>query len=361
MNPQQLSFLLIVATVLQVSRGSISLVNLGLADDFSILTKAGISNVPKSYILGNIGSSPIALSAITGFSLIADATNVFSRSSQVVGLVYAANCAPPTPARMTTAILDMQAAFTDAAGRAPDVTELGTGNIGGMTLVAGVYKWSSGLLIPTDLTLSGSATDIWIFQIAQTLTVGSGVKIILAGGALPSRIFWQVSGAVTLGTTSQFEGVILGQTNIVVQTGASVIGKLLAQTAVTLDHATVINSDVITSPPNGTAYPTSCQPGFGLSKYLPPVTVCLNCSAILNGATFVSTTAACQCFYANQSLIGRACVSPAHLHQSSAHSVVSQAASTSKAGSQPVTGLAASIAPTAAIFGIVLGLLARLL
>ena len=127
---------------------------LGTAGNFAILAKSGISTVPTSAVTGNIGVSPAAATSITGFSLIADATNVFSTSPQVTGKVYAADYAPPTPSNLTTAVGDMELAFTDAAGRAPDVTELGAGNIGGMTLAPGVYKWGTGLLIPTDVTLS---------------------------------------------------------------------------------------------------------------------------------------------------------------------------------------------------------------
>src|SRR5678816_4789258 len=96
--------------------------------------------------------------------------------------VYAADYSAPSPSKLTTAVADMQLAFTDAAGRAPDVTELGAGNIGGMTLTPGVYKWGTALVIPTDVTLQGGATGVWIFQIAQDLTMSSGVKITLAGG-----------------------------------------------------------------------------------------------------------------------------------------------------------------------------------
>src|SRR4029077_10448649 len=107
-----------------------------------------------------------------------------------------ADYAPPTPSKMTTAIGDMELAFTDAAGRAPDATELGAGNIGGVTLPPGVYKWGTGLLIPTDVTLAGSATDVWVFDIAQDLTVSNGTKVVLSGGALAKNVFWQVSGLV---------------------------------------------------------------------------------------------------------------------------------------------------------------------
>ena len=215
-------------------------VNLGGAGDYVILAKSGISTVPTSAVTGNLGISPAAATLITGFSLTSDSTNTFSIAPQVTGKVFAADYTPPTPANLTTAVGDMELAFTDAAGRAPDVTELGAGSVGGATLAPGVYKWGTGLLIPTDVTLAGSATDVWIFQIAQDLTVSSGAKILLAGGALPKNIFWQVAGLAVLGTTAHCEGVVLTQTSITLQTGASITGRLLAQTAVTIDGSTVV-------------------------------------------------------------------------------------------------------------------------
>jgi hypothetical protein len=214
-------------------------VNLGTAGGFVILSKSGISTVPASVITGNLGVSPIKASAITGFPLTMDATNVFSTTPQVTGKVYASDYAPPTPSNLTTAVGDMETAFTDAASRAPKATELGAGNIGGMTLTAGVYKWGTGLLIPTNLTLSGGATDVWVFQVAQDLTVSNGTNVVLQGGASAKNIFWQVAGAADLGTTSHLEGVVLSQTSIALHTGASLNGRLLAQTAVTLEGSTV--------------------------------------------------------------------------------------------------------------------------
>ena len=215
-------------------------VDLGMAGAFTILAKTGISNVPPTAIIGDIGVSPAAATYITGFSLIADATNVFSTSTQVTGRVYAADYAPPTPANIGIAVLDMELAFTDAAGRAPDVTELGAGDIGGMSLAPGVYKWGTGLLIPTDVTLDGAANDVWIFQVAGDLTLSSATNVLLMGGAAPENIFWQVAGLVDLGTTSHCEGTVLTQTSARVGTGASIDGRLLAQTAVTLDGNTVV-------------------------------------------------------------------------------------------------------------------------
>jgi hypothetical protein len=215
-------------------------VRLGTAGDFVILAKSGISTVPPATITGNLGVSPAAASYITGFALTANSTNVFSTSPQVTGKVYAANYASPTPSNMTTAVSDMELAFTDAAGRAPDVVELGAGNVGGMTLTPGVYKWGTGLLIPTNLTLAGNANAVWIFQVAQDLTLSSAASILLTGGALPKNVFWQVSGSVKLDTTAHLEGVVLTHTAVTLRTGASIRGRLLAQTAVTLDGSTVV-------------------------------------------------------------------------------------------------------------------------
>jgi hypothetical protein len=218
-------------------------VDLGTAGDFAILSKSGISTTGTTSIVGNIGVSPAAAVYITGFGLIMDASNQFSTSSLITGNVYAADYAVPTPANMTTAISDMETAYTDAAGRTlPTATELGAGDISGMTLSPGLYKWGTGVLIATDITLNGGANDVWIFQIAQTLTVSNGVHINLSGGAQAQNIFWQVAGQTTLGTTSVFNGNILGQTAIVLNTGAKLNGRALAQTAVTLDANAVTKS-----------------------------------------------------------------------------------------------------------------------
>lgn len=214
-------------------------VNLGSAGNFVALAKTGISTTGTTAIVGDIGVSPVAASAITGFGLVADASNTFSRSSLVTGKVYAANYAPPTPTTMTTAIGDMQTAFTDAAGRTlPDFTELGAGNISGLTLAPGLYKWGTGLLVTgAGVTLSGGPNAVWIFQVAQDLTVNSSALVTLSGGAQAKNVFWQVSGKATLGTGADFKGNLMSQTLVSLGTGAVVTGRLLAQTAITMDAA----------------------------------------------------------------------------------------------------------------------------
>ena len=230
-------------------------VTLGTAGNYVILSKAGISTTGTTKITGNIGASPIAASAITGFGLAMDSSGTFSRSILVTGLVYAANYKAPTPAMLTAAVGDMQTAYTNAAGRPAGVTELGSGNIGGKTLVPGVYKWGTGVTIPTDVTLSGGKNDVWIFQIAGTLNISSAMKVILKGGALAQNIFWQVAGSTTLGTNSTFNGNILDKTNIALKTGAVLNGSALAQTAVTLDANTV--TGIVVNPAASTYHATS--------------------------------------------------------------------------------------------------------
>jgi Ice-binding-like len=210
-------------------------VDLGVSGNFVILSKAGVTDVFKSSITGDIGTSPISGAAL----LISCA--------EVSGTIYTVDAAGPLPCRvtsatmLTTAITNMQTAYTDAAGRSnPNFMNLGAGNIGGKTLTPGLYKFTSSVVIPTDVTISGGPNDVWIFQVAGTLKMSSAMNIILAGGAQAKNIFWQVSGAVTIGTTSHFEGIILGQTGINLQTGASINGRMLAQTAVTLQKNIVV-------------------------------------------------------------------------------------------------------------------------
>ena len=217
---------------------TLAAVNLGSSINYLILAKTAITNIATSALTGDLGLSPAAESYITGFALT-DATG-YSTSSQVTGNVYAADMVSPTPINLTTAVENMLTAYTDAAGRpTPDFLELYTGNLGGKTLLAGLYKWTTSVTIPADLVISGTATDVWIFQISGDLDLSAAKHVTLGGGAMAKNIFWQVAGNVTLGTTSHFEGVILSQTAITFQTGASMNGRALAQTAVVLDQNAV--------------------------------------------------------------------------------------------------------------------------
>jgi hypothetical protein len=204
-------------------------VNLRTAGTFAILSKTGITNVYASAITGDVGTSPI-----TGAALLLTCT-------EVTGKIYVVDAAGPLPCAindatsLTAAIGDMETAYLDAEGRkSPDFIELGAGEIGGLTLAPGLYKWGTDVSISTDVTLSGGPNDVWIFQVAGELKQASAKRVTLAGGALAKNIFWQVADNVSIGTTAHFEGVVLAKTLVAVKTGASANGRLLAQTAVTL-------------------------------------------------------------------------------------------------------------------------------
>jgi len=224
-------------------------VDLGTTTDLTtpsayvLLAKTGVTNVTGSSITGgHVGLSPAAASFVTGFAPTADATNVFSTSAVVVapGKIYASNYAVPTPTNLTTAVLAMQAAYSDAASRTnPDALNLASGNLGGQTLAPGLYTWGSGVTIATDITIAGGATDTWIMQVKGNLELAAAKNVILSGGAQAKNITWQVTGEVTLHATSHFEGVILGKTGITLQTMATLHGRALAQSLVALDNNAV--------------------------------------------------------------------------------------------------------------------------
>lgn len=231
-----------IASAAVVARAGVSHVQapvkLGSAATFALLGKTGITDVYASVVTGDVGASPISGAAIG-----------LTCGEIAAGVLYTVDAAGPLPCSVTAATLltsavsDMEAAYTDAAGRVlPDFTELGSGEIGGKTLAPGLYKWGTDVKISTNVTLAGGPTDVWIMQIAGGIQQASATRVTLTGGALAKNVFWQAAGAVSIGTTAHFEGVVLAKTMVAVKTGASVNGRLLAQTAVTLQK------NIITQP-----------------------------------------------------------------------------------------------------------------
>ncbi|MDZ7776154.1 MAG: ice-binding family protein [Bacteroidales bacterium] len=216
-------------------------IDLGLAGDFAILTKTGIDRIGTVLVTGHIGVTPIDHTAITGFSEIMDPSGEFSTSEYVVGNIYAADYAPPTPAYLTTAMSDQENAHTTAMGLTTDViVDLGAGDISGMTLAPGLYKFNTGLLISNvGVTLSGGPNDTWVFQIEDDFSIQDAAKITLANGAQAKNIFWVTKKQALLGSTVEFHGNIIASTLISLNSGTTVQGRLLCQTA-----ATLISSEV---------------------------------------------------------------------------------------------------------------------
>jgi hypothetical protein len=245
-----------------------------LTQNYAILAKSGISTIPTSVITGNIGVSPIAATAITGFSLLADSAtpSLFSTSTQVVGQgnkAYAANYGGATAVALTTAVSDMETAYTFAAGQATSAGKLnlGTpiavigsppsaearalGEVGTEVLARGVYTFGSSVTIAADFEFKGSDTDIFIIQISGDLmqVAGTTVNLVSDGlenlngetGTVPLKenIFWQVAGTVVLKTNAHMEGNLLVKTSVDCQANSSLNGRVLTQTRCDLDQATI--------------------------------------------------------------------------------------------------------------------------
>jgi len=215
-------------------------VDLGSADDYVILTKTGVTTTGVTHVTGDMATSPIAETAMTGFTLMRSIDNDYSTSSLVTGMVTSATHDEPTPTILTTAIGDMETAYTAAAGAIPDSHEFLDGGLTSQTLAPGVYKWTNTVNFSSQLTFDGSATDIWILQIAKDLVVASGAEVILSGGALAKNIFWQVAQAAEFGSSSSVKGVFLVKEGMAFNAGSSLNGSAFSQTAVTM-IATTIN------------------------------------------------------------------------------------------------------------------------
>jgi hypothetical protein len=198
--------------------------------------------VPNSVITGDIGVSPIAATAITGFGLEMDSLGEFSTASQVFGKAYASDYSGSTPADMTAAVSAMEAAYTNAA--ALNTTDssrnnMGGGAIGGKTLTPGVYTFTVVVRINSDLTFDGGADDVFVIQTTGDLIQAANTQVILKGGAQAKNIFWQVAGFVEIGADASMQGILLVKTKVDFITGSSLVGSVLAQTAVNLQMASI--------------------------------------------------------------------------------------------------------------------------
>lgn len=226
-------------------------------NNFVVLATTGISdaNPVLGLITGNIGLSPAPGSAITVACSEMQGTSNIHASDATYAVVGFAGCAVPTSGLVAQAILDLGTAYTAASDPATPAG-VGAANLNvlagvlpaGTNFTPGTYTWGSNVNINGDITLTGGASDVWVFQVSGNLAIASGadvptgVKVVLVGGAVPSNVFWQVAGAsVTLGTYSTFNGNILTSpsTLIAIQTGAVLHGRALSGTAVTLDGSTV--------------------------------------------------------------------------------------------------------------------------
>jgi hypothetical protein len=231
-------------------------IDLGDAENYVMLTKSGISTI-ASEITGDIGLSPMAAHGLTGFALALDSEKKYSTSSQITGegKAYAANYGGTTPADLSTAVSNMETAYTDAAGRAIPVAariNLNLGVIGVVDvldggdqqnpLTPGVYTFGSDVTIAETTYFDGENDEnsVFIIQMAGNLVQAANTKVILSNGALAENIFWQVAGNVGIGAGAEMQGILLVKTDLLFETGSSLSGRVLAQTACVLQAETKI-------------------------------------------------------------------------------------------------------------------------
>jgi hypothetical protein len=231
---------------------------LGTAGNFVILTKSGITNVATSAITGDIGVSPIASTAITGFTLALDSSGRFSTAPQITGSAFGASYKSPTPLTLGNAILDMQRAYADAARRHITSTDglenrnFKVGLISGQTFLKGVHSWNTDInLGVVGIGFKGINTDLFIFQTSGSVIAGNNAVVRLynaagtesttgaTSGAQARNIVWQVAGNLDAGPGSHLEGTFLLATYAAFKAGASLNGRILAQTAATLITNTI--------------------------------------------------------------------------------------------------------------------------
>jgi hypothetical protein len=234
-------------------------VGLGTSTPYAVLAGTTVTNTGPSVISGNVGVSPGT--AVTGFP-----------PGQVnAGTIHAAD------AVALQAKNDLTTAYDDAAGRGPVVDETSQ-DLGGQTLVPGVYNAASGMALTGTVTLDaqGDPDAVFVFQAGSTLITATGSTVALVGGAQACHVFWQVGSSATIGTTSVFVGSVLALTDISLQTGATVQGRMLARNGqVSLDTNTItrpvcaapaptatVTSSATSTPTTGpTATPTPTPPG----------------------------------------------------------------------------------------------------
>jgi len=235
-----LCFVTVAAFDAQAAAAATATVGLGTASSFAVLAGSTVTNTGTSVISGNIGLSPGT--SITGFPPGVQSSGVIDQTTAVA----------------LQAESDTTIAYLDAAGRTPFTRT--NSDLGGATLVPGVYQTASAMALTGSVTLNGGgdADAVFIFQAGSTLISASGSSVVLENGAQACNVFWQVGSSATLGTTSNFVGTIMALASATLDTGATLRGRVLARNgAVTLDSNTITVPTCLASSPTPTSTTTA--------------------------------------------------------------------------------------------------------
>ena len=211
-------------------------VNLATANPFVVLGGAEVTNTGPSVLKGALGVSPGT--SLTGFALPATVLGATHDNDAVASQAQA----------------DLTNAFGVAGGQeVPPGNELTGIDLGGLTLTAGAYNYSSSAQLTGQLTLDaqGNPNAQFVFIIGSTLTTASASSVKMINGASPCNVYWRIGSSATFGTTTQFEGNVLAHSDISVTEGVHVDGRLLAGRAITLNDDVLDNSQCVSSTETG--------------------------------------------------------------------------------------------------------------
>jgi hypothetical protein len=208
--------------------GATASVGLGTAAPFSVLAGSTVTNTGPTTMFGDLGLAPG--SSVTGEPHVLGSTHI-------------------DEAVATGAKNALTTAYNEAAERPPSGSA-GT-ELAGQEFSPGVYNASKALLLSSGsviLNAEGNPDAVFIFQVGSTLITESNTSVSLVGGAQACNVFWQVGSSATLGSGTRFVGTIMAAASITANAGATIHGRLLAQSAaVTLEDNTITNSTCASS------------------------------------------------------------------------------------------------------------------
>lgn len=198
-------------------------INLGIVESFAMLAYTSISSTPTSSIKGKVGLKPGIRSLIN----LDPKTEVLGGSTEI----YAGDDIGDSSDYLNFARANLIAAYKDASSRPADKDKIEAyaGKPGDKILPAGIYQWSNGVTISSDVTLEGTSTDVYIFQITGNMDIDANVRVNLSGGVRAKNVFWQVSGKVTLGSGSVVPGNIMSQLTLEMKNLAQLKGRALVK------------------------------------------------------------------------------------------------------------------------------------
>ncbi|KAH6612392.1 hypothetical protein C7974DRAFT_323209, partial [Boeremia exigua] len=217
--------ILLLVVLEQFTGQAFAQIDLGTAARFGIVASSAITNTGNTVITGSLGLSPNTKDSITGFP------------PGLSGVVYAGDEVADQARR------DARTAYSSAGSLAP-TSQIAAADLGGQTLVAGIYTSPSAVGLTGTLTLDGQndPNSLFVFQIGSTLRTASSASVVLINGARACNVYFQVGSSATLGSSTRFNGNILALTSISLLDNVRVNGGLFALNgAVTLINDRIVS------------------------------------------------------------------------------------------------------------------------